>query len=134
MQRFILRSETKFAERFNVQVFPTPNFFVNGEAIDFNCRPKTKNIVCLIKKCVQEVSAIISDQSVFESFIKDIQIGVVYFRNYKNNAHLSAFKFIALNQEKFVFEHIFKDEVVANKKNTFGSVVIFKKFDEGCND
>jgi hypothetical protein len=24
--------------------------------------------------------------------------------------------------------------VVANKKNTFGSVVIFKKFDEGCND
>ncbi len=98
----MLRSETKFAKCFNVQGFPTPNFFVNGEAIDFNnCRPRTKNIVCLIKKCVREVSAIISDQSVFDSFIKNNQIGVVYFRNYKSNAYLSPFKFIALSQEKF---------------------------------
>ncbi len=47
---------------------------------------------------------------------------------------MSAFKPIALSEDKLALGHVLNDEVIANQKNTSGSVVIFKKFDEYSNN
>jgi hypothetical protein len=48
--------------------------------------------------------------------------------------NLSAFKPIALSEDKLALTHVLNDEVTANQKNSSGSDVIFKKFDQGRND
>jgi hypothetical protein len=48
---------------------------VNGEVINLNGGCTAKDIVGSITKHVIQVSALIADQSVFESFIKENQVG-----------------------------------------------------------
>jgi hypothetical protein len=48
--------------------------------------------------------------------------------------NLSAFKPIALSEDKLALTHVLNDEVTANQKNSSGNDIIFKKLDQGRND
>jgi protein disulfide-isomerase A1 len=132
--KFDATFETKVAERFNIEGFPTLKFFVNREDIDFNSGRSVKDVVGSIIMRVQEFSAVITHQSEFDSFIKDNQVAMIYFVNSESEANLSAFKSFALSKYKLTFALVFNDEVIINQKTTSGSVVIFKKLYEGRNE
>lgn len=120
------------ASRFEIRGFPTLKLFSNGTPSEYNGGRTHPEIVSWMKKKTGPASRTLSTASDVESFSKEAEVAVVYFGD--NSSDISIFEKVARTNDDLLFASCASEECLSNFDVKAGTIVLFKKFDEGRND
>ncbi|KAL1517563.1 hypothetical protein ABEB36_001311 [Hypothenemus hampei] len=123
--------EQELAEQFGVRGYPTLKFFRNGSPIDYNAARQAADIVnWLLKKTGPPATSLTSVDEA-KNFIEDANVVVVGFFKDQSSDLAKIFLDIASGIDDIPFGISDNDDVISNYETKDGSIVLFKKFDEG---
>lgn len=125
-------AQKKLAEKYQIQGYPTLKLFSNGAVIEYNGGRTEKDIITWMKKKTGPATATLKTVEDVEKFKEGSDVVVVYFGEDKTQKE--AFEKVAKQNEEVQFATVDTKEVLENYKVKAGTVVLFKKFDEGRND
>jgi len=122
-------AETKAAEEFQIQGFPTLKWFVNGVPTEYSGGRTAETIVAWVKKKTGPATTKLTTVDEVNQFKESGQVVAVLVANEENKAFETAAQTqeipfgVALNPSEEVKKALGVDSL--------GQIVIFKKFDEG---
>jgi len=122
----------QLASRFEIRGFPTLKLFSNGTPSEYNGGRTHPEIVSWMRKKTGPASRSLSTVAEVESFYKGAEVAVVYFGD--NSSDLSVFERVARSNDDLIFASCASEECLSHFGVIDGTVVLFKKFDEGRND
>jgi protein disulfide-isomerase A1 len=115
--------------RYKIEGFPTLKLFINGEPTDYTGGRTENDIVNWMRKKTGPVTKTLNNSQEVENFKNSGEVVLVLFGD--NNDALN--KFARLNEE-FIYGECNTDECLDYFKVKKGTLVLFKKFDDGRND
>jgi protein disulfide-isomerase A1 len=115
--------------RFGIQGYPTLKFFINGTPSEYNGGRTDKEIVNWLRKKTGPATKTLNTVEEVESFKNNNEVAVVLF-----GEESDAFSRVARGNEEVVFGVASAQEVLDNYSVAKGSIILFKKFDEGRNE
>jgi len=122
--------EKNVAEKYKVQGYPTLKFFSNGNDSEYGGGRTKNDIVTWMRKKTGPASKELKTIEEVESFKEKNEAVVVLF----GAEGLVNYADYAKNFDDLSFAHCLAQECLDNYKVENGTVVVFKKFDEGRND
>jgi protein disulfide-isomerase A1 len=122
--------EKEVGERFKIQGFPTLKFFTNGKDMEYGGGRTKNDIVNWMRKKTGPATKELKTVSEVEAHTQSNEVAVVLF----GAEGLVNYADYAKNYDDISFAHCIAQECLDNWKVENGTVVIFKKFDEGRND
>ena len=128
-------AETKLAEKYEVQGYPTLKFFINGEPIDYTGgRTDAEIITWIDRKTGPLVKEVLTAEDL-EKITSNYDVVVVLFADGADSEANAVLKKVATLYEDVQFVLALGEGLRAsNKVEAVNSIVLFKKFDEGRND
>ena len=117
------------ALRFNVEGFPTLKLFIKGEPLDYNGGRTESEIVSWMKKKTGPASKSLNTIEEVENFKNSADVSIILFGD-ESDEYLR----VARTNQEIIFGQCSTQECFDNYKVNKGTVVLFKKFDEGRND
>jgi protein disulfide-isomerase A1 len=120
------------ASRFEIRGFPTLKLFSSGTPSEYNGGRTQSEIVSWMKKKTGPASRTLSSVAEVESFHNGAEVAVVYFGD--NAYDLTVFERVAKSNDDLLFATCASEECFSHFGVQAGTVVLFKKFDEGRND
>jgi protein disulfide-isomerase A1 len=115
--------------RFKVEGFPTLKLFVNGEPKEYNGGRTEKEIINWMRKKTGPATKTFTTVEELEKLIKSSEVVIVQF-----DEASAAFQSVARSNEDAAFATCASQECLDKWSVQKGSIVLFKKFDEGRND
>jgi protein disulfide-isomerase A1 len=119
------------SSKYGVEGFPTLKLFTNGKPSEYNGGRTESEIVSWMKKKTGPATRSLTTVAEVEKFSGEADVVLVYFGD--NAAQLSIFNNYARSNDDFLFGTVNSEEANTKYGVTAGSVVLFKKFDEGKN-
>jgi protein disulfide-isomerase A1 len=117
------------AQEHGVRGYPTLKWFVNGKASDYGGGRTASEIVSWISKKTGPAFKTLSTKEEVEAFKASHEVAVVAFFG-TESAHFKTFESVAQGVDEVAFAIISVPSVAAELESE-GSIVLFKKFDEG---
>merc|ERR1712141_88562 len=127
--------EAKLAEKYKVQGFPTIKFFSEGNEIDYSGGRTSNEIVAWLKKKTGPPAKELRSVDKVKAFINENEVAVVgFFKEYSEDAASDEAK-IYIKAASGIDDIPFglavgEESLKAYELEKFGTVVIFKKFDD----
>jgi protein disulfide-isomerase A1 len=118
--------------RFNIEGFPTLKLFSKGTPSDYNGGRTEAEIVAWMKKKTGPASKALTTPEEVESFHSTSDVAVVMFS--AEEGLLATYESVARANDDILFAHCGTSACQEKFSVQPGSVVLFKKFDEGRND
>jgi protein disulfide-isomerase A1 len=118
--------------RFGIEGFPTLKLFSKGTPIEYNGGRTEAEIISWMKKKTGPASKLLSTVEEVESFHSNSEVAVVMFSN--DEGLLSIYESVARTNDDILFAHCGTSVCQEKYAVQSGTVVLFKKFDEGRND
>eukprot|EP00612_Vaucheria_litorea_P007495 CAMPEP_0171471622 /NCGR_PEP_ID=MMETSP0946-20130122/812_1 /TAXON_ID=109269 /ORGANISM="Vaucheria litorea, Strain CCMP2940" /LENGTH=479 /DNA_ID=CAMNT_0012001143 /DNA_START=9 /DNA_END=1448 /DNA_ORIENTATION=+ len=122
-------AETKSAADYGVRGYPTLKWFVNGEDTEYTGGRTADSIVSWIKKKTGPPCKRLEDNDGLDSFKEGADVVVVAFLD-SDSTDFATFEKVARGVEDVEFGQASSD-VAKAAGEAAGSIVLFKKFDEG---
>lgn len=122
----------ELGSRFGIEGFPTLKFFVNGNPVEYTGGRTESDIVNWIRKKTGPASKELNSVEEVENFHKGSEVALVLFGD--NAALFDIYERFAKSNDDISFAHSRNADVLSHYNVQPGTVVIFKKFDEGRND
>lgn len=119
-------------QRFGVEGFPTLKLFTNGTPSDYNGGRTEADIISWMKKKTGPASKLLNTPEEVETFHGSSDVAVVLFS--AEEALLQTYERVARSNDDILFAHCAAAACLEKFGVQAGSVVLFKKFDEGRND
>jgi protein disulfide-isomerase A1 len=127
--------ETKLAEKFKVQGYPTLKFFKDGKPLEYKGGRTSDTIIAWLEKKLGPAAQTLTSASQAKDFIASKDVVVIGFFKDLTSAEAKAYEATASEMDDVVFAITDSAEVFSENKVTGDkAVVLFKKFDEGRND
>lgn len=123
--------EGDLAEQFGVRGYPTLKFFRNGNPVEYNGGRQADDIVGWLKKKTGPPAKELETVEEAEALVADNQVVVVGFFKDRESAEAKAFLAAAAAVDDQPFAITSNEDVYKKYEAKCGSVVLFKKFDEG---
>lgn len=120
------------ATKFGIEGFPTLKLFTNGSPSEYNGGRTEAEIVAWMKKKTGPAIRTLNSLAEVESFSQEAEVVLVYFGD--NSSHLDAFNRVARSNDDLLFASVNSQEANTKYEVQSGTVVLFKKFDEGRNN
>ncbi|CAG9761478.1 unnamed protein product [Ceutorhynchus assimilis] len=123
--------EQELAEQFSVRGYPTLKFFKNGNPVEYSGGRQADDIVnWLIKKTGPPARDLASVEDA-KTFIEESNVAVIGFFKDQSSDLAKAFLAVASAVDDIPFAITSSDDVFSNYEVQDGTVLLFKKFDEG---
>ena len=122
----------KMAEKYKIQGFPTTKLFIKGDAIEYNGGRTEKDVVNWMRKKTGPPTMKLNKVEDVEKFIQENEVAIVYFG--KDSKDIEEYSKVARYDEEHVFGTADASEILSKYNVKEGTVVLFKKFDEGKNE
>lgn len=123
--------EGELAEKYGVRGYPTLKFFRNGEPIEFNGGRQADDIVSWLLKKTGPPAKDLSSVELAKEFIEAANVAVVGFFKSQDSEEAKVFLKVAASIDDIPFGVTADDAVFSEYGVSDGSIVLFKKFDEG---
>ncbi|EFA00647.1 protein disulfide-isomerase [Tribolium castaneum] len=123
--------ETELAEEHQVRGYPTLKFFRNGSPIDYNGGRQADDIVAWLLKKTGPPAKEIKTVEEAKEFIDASNVAVIGFFKDQTTDKAKAFLAAAATIDDYPFGITSEDSVYKEYEAECGSIVLFKKFDEG---
>jgi len=124
--------ESKLAEKYKIQGFPTMKFFKEGKVIEYTGGRTDGEIVSWLKKKTGPPATELASAEKLKEFIEGNEVAVVGFFKEKDSDNAKIFLEAASDIDDIPFGMAYgEDSLKAYEQDKFGAVVIFKKFDDG---
>ncbi|XP_063700752.1 protein disulfide-isomerase [Culicoides brevitarsis] len=123
--------EGELAEQFGVRGYPTLKFFRNGNPVEYNGGRQADDIVGWLNKKTGPPAKELNTVEEAEAMLADNQVVVVGFFKDRESAEAKAFLGAASAVDDQPFAITSNEDVYKKYDAKCGSVVLFKKFDEG---
>jgi len=124
----------ELGSRFGVKGYPTLKFFKNGEPMDYTGGRTADTIVAWVTKKSGPAAVTIEAVEAAEKLVEDNKVMVIGFFKDVESDNAKAFLKAADSLDDQVFGITSDDAVFAKYEAKDGSIVLFKKFDEGRNE
>jgi protein disulfide-isomerase A1 len=118
--------------RFNIEGFPTLKLFTKGTPSDYNGGRTEPEIISWMKKKTGPASRLLTTVEEAEAFSTSSDVAVVLFS--EDEALLNTYQNVARSNDDILFAHCGSSACQQKWSVQPGTVVLFKKFDEGRND
>lgn len=118
--------------RFNIEGFPTLKLFSKGTPMDYNGGRTEAEIVAWMKKKTGPASKALTTPEEVEAFHTSSDVAVVMFS--AEEGLLATYETVARANDDILFAHCGTTACQERFTVQAGTVVLFKKFDEGRND
>jgi protein disulfide-isomerase A1 len=118
--------------RYGIEGFPTLKLFTKGTPVDYNGGRTEPEIVSWMIKKTGPASRHLSTVEELESFSSSSEVAVVLFSSAEEV--LATYESVARANDDILFAHCGSAECQEKYQVQPGTVVLFKKFDEGRND
>jgi len=125
--------QKEIAKRFEVQGYPTLKFFIKGSPIEYEGGRTESEIVNWMRKKTGPASREVQESAQIEEHKNKNEVLVVFFGDSSHSSY-NTFESTAKGFDDLSFAHCGTDECATHYSVQKGSVVLFKKFDEGRND
>eukprot|EP00112_Aurelia_sp_Birch-Aquarium-sp1_P026866 Seg981.1 transcript_id=Seg981.1/GoldUCD/mRNA.D3Y31 product="Protein disulfide-isomerase 2" protein_id=Seg981.1/GoldUCD/D3Y31 len=122
--------ESKLAEKYQVQGFPTIKFFKKGKPVEFNGGRTSDEIVGWLKKKTGPPAKEFSSADDLKAFVDSKEVVVVGFFKDKESAEAKQFIEAASETDDTEFA-ITTNDLKGYEQDKDASVVLYKKFDDG---
>ncbi|XP_050301421.1 protein disulfide-isomerase [Anthonomus grandis grandis] len=123
--------QNELAEKFGIRGYPTLKFFRNGSPIDYSGGRQADDIVnWLLKKTGPPATALPTVEDA-KKFLEEPNVAVVGFFKDQSGDLAKAFLAVASGIDDIPFAITDSDDVFNQYEVKDGTVVLFKKFDEG---
>jgi len=122
--------ETKLAEKFGVQGFPTLKFFKKGKAVEYGGGRTESEIISWLNKKTGPPAVNVDTAEALKDFVEKRDVAVVGFIDDKESALAKVFLEVADSTDDIEFA-ITSVANGAEHKVDAASVMLFKKFDDG---
>ncbi|XP_059608603.1 protein disulfide-isomerase [Phlebotomus argentipes] len=123
--------ESELAEEHGVRGYPTLKFFRKGSVIDYTGGRQADDIVTWLSKKTGPPALELETVEAAEKFLEDNQVVVVGFFKDRESDAAKAFLAVANAVDEYPFGVTSNEDVYKKYEAKCGSVVLFKKFDEG---
>ncbi|XP_058828893.1 protein disulfide-isomerase [Topomyia yanbarensis] len=123
--------EQELAEKHGVRGYPTLKFFRSGTPIEYNGGREKDTIISWLEKKTGPSAKELETVADAEAFLEELNVAVVGFFKDRESDAAKAFLTTANAIDDYAFAITSSDEVYAKYEATCGSVILFKKFDEG---
>ncbi|CAH1367000.1 protein disulfide-isomerase [Tenebrio molitor] len=123
--------ETELAEEHQVRGYPTLKFFRNGIPMDYNGGRQADDIVSWLSKKTGPPAKELKTVEEAKEFIDASNVAVIGFFKDQTSDKAKAFLAVAANNDDQPFGVTSDDSVFKEHEAECGSIVLFKKFDEG---
>jgi protein disulfide-isomerase A1 len=124
-------TNTKLAEKFEIQGYPTLKFFASGEPLEYKGGRTADDIVNWIKKKIGPAVAEFTTYEQIEAITNSTQL-LVLLSGSKSGENFEVFEKVAKNYEDIIFGITEAGKEQLGIKE--GDVIILKSFDERRND
>lgn len=118
--------------KFNIEGFPTLKLFTKGTPVDYNGGRTEPEIISWMKKKTGPASKLLNTAEEVEAFSTSSEVAVVMFSTDENL--LATYESVARANDDILFAHCGAAACQEKYSVQAGTVVLFKKFDEGRND
>ncbi|XP_030839744.1 ER calcistorin isoform X1 [Strongylocentrotus purpuratus] len=121
--------ETQLAGKYGVRGYPTLKFFRSGKDSEYAGGRTGPEIVAWLNKKTGPPAATIASVEDAEAFLADKEVAVIGFFKDVPQTFLD----VAVNIDDIPFAIVSDDAVISHYEAKDGSIILFKKFDEGKN-
>jgi len=123
--------ESELAEQFSIRGYPTLKFFRNGTPIEYNGGRRSDEIVAWLRKKTGAPARALPSVEAARELIESSNVVVIGFFKDQTSDEAKAFLNVAATNDDHLFG-ITSEEAVYNEFDAkCGSIILFKKFDEG---
>ncbi|XP_035728341.1 protein disulfide-isomerase-like [Vespa mandarinia] len=123
--------ETELAEKHGVRGYPTLKFYRKGISIEYNGGRLADDIVNWLVKKTGSVAKDLSSIKIAKAFIDEHEVSIIgFFKDLESEA-AKVFLEVANAVDHYTFGISNADEVLKEYEAEDGSIILFKKFDEG---
>ncbi|GAB0087000.1 Protein disulfide-isomerase [Sergentomyia squamirostris] len=123
--------ESELAEEHGVRGYPTLKFFRKGSVIDYNGGRQSDDIITWLNKKTGPPAVELDTVDAAEKFIDDNQVVVLGFFKDRESEACKNFLAVANAVDEYPFGITNNEDVYKKYEAKCGSIVLFKKFDEG---
>nr|XP_022918149.1 protein disulfide-isomerase [Onthophagus taurus] len=123
--------EQDLAEQHGVRGYPTLKFFRNGTPMDYNGGRSADEIVNWLKKKTGPPAKELKTVAEAKEFIEATNVAIIGFFKDQTSDEAKAFLSVAAVTDDHPFAITSEDEVYSEYEAKCGSIILFKKFDEG---
>uniref|UniRef100_A0A6B2EGS5 Protein disulfide-isomerase n=1 Tax=Phlebotomus kandelakii TaxID=1109342 RepID=A0A6B2EGS5_9DIPT len=123
--------ESELAEDHGVRGYPTLKFYRKGTVIDYTGGRQADDIVTWLTKKTGPPAVELESVEASEKFLEENQVVVVGFFKDRESDAAKAFLAVANAVDEYPFGVTSNEDVYKKYEAKCGSVVLFKKFDEG---
>uniref|UniRef100_A0A6M2DXS5 Protein disulfide-isomerase n=1 Tax=Xenopsylla cheopis TaxID=163159 RepID=A0A6M2DXS5_XENCH len=123
--------EGDLAEKYGVRGYPTLKFFRSGSEIDYTGGRQADDIITWLKKKTGPPAKELETVDDAKAFIEESQVVIVGFFKDRESDEAKAFLAAANSVDDYPFGITSNEDVYKNYEAKCGSVILFKKFDEG---
>lgn len=127
-------ANSKLAQNFKVQGYPTLKFFANGIDVEYTGGRTANDIVNWVLKRTGETTTSLADTEAVKSFTDSAEVVLVYFAESESDDEMRIFKTVAMGFDDIKFGWTNDESARAHYGAHARQVVLFKKFDERRND
>ncbi|XP_072167834.1 protein disulfide-isomerase 2-like [Diadema setosum] len=126
-------AETELAEKYGVRGYPTIKFFKKGNPVEYSGGRTKAEIVAWLKKKTGPPAKTLENAQAVEDFKESADVVVVgFFKDVESDA-AKLFIEVADSMDSIPFGITSDDATLEKFEAADGSVILFKKFDEGKN-
>ncbi|XP_076247333.1 protein disulfide isomerase isoform X2 [Calliopsis andreniformis] len=126
--------ETELAEMHSVQGYPTLKFYRKGSVIAYSGGRKADEIVAWVTKKSGSAAKTLQSVEETKSFIDAENVAIIGFFKDMESSGAKVFMDVCNSIDDHVFGVTSSDEVFSEYGAQDGTVILFKKFDEGKNE
>ncbi len=126
--------ESSLAETHEVRGYPTLKFFRNGKASEYTGGRTADTIVTWVEKKTGPPAITMDSVEDAKKFVEDNEIAIIGFFSDVEGEAAGTFKDVAGSMDDFKFGITASSDVGSEYSISGDAIVLFKKFDEGCND
>ncbi|KAK2584930.1 hypothetical protein KPH14_002525 [Odynerus spinipes] len=123
--------ETELAEKHGLKGYPTLKFYRKGIPIDYNGGRQADDIVNWLVKKAGPAAKELNSVEEAKAFVDENKIAIIGFFKDQESEAAKAFLEVASSDDEYAFGITKADEVLKEYDAEDGSIILFKKFEEG---
>ncbi|GLV39455.1 Protein disulfide isomerase [Carabus blaptoides fortunei] len=123
--------ETELAEEFGIRGYPTLKFFKNGNPLEYNGGRQSDDIVSWLSKKTGPPAKELKTVDEAKELIEANNVAIIGFFKDQSSPEAKAFLAAASSIDDHPFGITSADAVYSEYEAKCGSIILFKKFDEG---